>query len=99
MEEPLYLGQLTSSAKVVEASTRLDVDGVATRNLLPSANREIDIERIYLDAHASAARLLGCDQCGTGAEENVENSFAAFGNVAKRVPYHSSRFHGWMTTK
>ena len=77
-------------AQRLERLARLDQNRrVACRGLV-SAHDDIDIERVELDAATDAAGRLGGDEGRAGAEERVDDSAAAVGEVEKSILEHGA---------
>src|ERR1700730_17960840 len=79
--------------KVVETFPGSGVDGAFAGEMLPAADRRIDIKRVELDAVTEAADALGSDQGAAAAEERVEHDIAAGGAIEDSVSDQTDRLH------
>src|SRR5689334_25344439 len=63
------------------------MNGVGAREGFPSADDDVDVERIELDEPRSAAGLLGSDQRCARAAETIDHDVAAMADIAYGVGY------------
>ena len=61
---------------------------------MPAADRNIDVQGIYLEAVAAPADPFGCKDRGAGAHKWVEDDVITSRAVAHRVCNQRNRFHG-----
>src|SRR5205823_14853809 len=65
-------------------------DGWPPRYRLVSAQDDIDIQRVELEAAAASASAFGSDERRSRTEEWVEDDVAAFGHIEQRVFQHGN---------
>src|SRR5882762_10266460 len=82
--------------EIVEAVSGRGVDCTTAREMLPAADRGIDIEWVELHPTANAADALGRQQRRAAAEKRVEHEIPAGRAVEDRVGDQRDRLYGRM---
>ena len=80
--------------EIVEAVSCGGVDGAVPGEMLPTANRGIDIKRIEFHSATDAADALGCQQRRAAAEKGVEDEIAAGRTIEDRIGDQRDRLYG-----
>ena len=69
-------------------------DGWPFCHCFVSAQDDLYVERIKLEATAASAGLFASDECRSRTEEWVDDDVATFGQVEQRVFQHGNRLDG-----
>src|SRR5437868_4782315 len=75
------------------------MDGDFSGQVLPAADRRIDIERVDFDQPGAPASSLRRNQCRPGAAERIKDDVILVGAVANRIGNQSDRLDRWMKRK
>lgn len=66
-------------------------DGRVSCHRFVSAQNDLDVKWIKLEAAAVSAGLFASDECRSRTQERVDDDVAAFGHVEQRVFQHGNR--------